>query len=283
MNNTEDGLNKRKGYLHQDYLFFHLRDQESQTFSMHYHDFHKLILFIEGSVTYCIEGKYYHLRPGDLLLVPNNALHKPLIHHEQPYERIVLWLNPHLHIVSEDCMQCFYTSCDQSHLLRLNTKNQKYFRHLLEQLETSQKDNLFAHKLLETVHLTQLLIWLNRYILEANHSVTSPDIFYHPRITQLIDYININLEKPLPISELATTFYLSKHYLMHFFKTETGYSLHQYIQKKRLIKASHLLQDGISPSEVYISCGFTDYSQFARAFKKEFHTTPKAYLLQYKN
>jgi AraC-like DNA-binding protein len=67
---------------------------------------------------------------------------------------------------------------------------------------------------------------------------------------------------------------------MHLFKKETGFTLYSYIQKKRAIRASDLLKNGLPAGEVCSLCGFGDYSTFVRTFKKEFNVPPKQY---YKN
>ena len=48
---------EKTGYLHHDFKIFHLTDHEMSAYDFHYHDFHKLLFFLSGNVTYCIEGK----------------------------------------------------------------------------------------------------------------------------------------------------------------------------------------------------------------------------------
>ena len=42
------GYNKR-GYLNSDFKIFHLTDQISTEFEFHYHEFHKITIFISGN------------------------------------------------------------------------------------------------------------------------------------------------------------------------------------------------------------------------------------------
>lgn len=55
---------------------------------------------------------------------------------------------------------------------------------------------------------------------------------------------------------------------MHKFKSQTGYTLHKYIQQKRLAFSKSLIIKGHKITEIYLKCGFGDYSSFIRAFKK---------------
>ena len=73
---------------------------------------------------------------------------------------------------------------------------------------------------------------------------------------------------------------------MHQFKKNTGYSIHQFIMQKRLIQANSYIKKGLPTMEVSQQCGFGDYSNFVKAFKKKYGLSPKKYykgLLNQKN
>ena len=42
---------EKSGYLDEDFRLFHLRDQAQKNYSFHYHDFHKIIIFLAGKVS----------------------------------------------------------------------------------------------------------------------------------------------------------------------------------------------------------------------------------------
>ena len=54
---------EKTGYLDQEFRLFHIKDQTKRTFAYHYHDFHKVIIFLSGKAAYHIEGKSYYLKP----------------------------------------------------------------------------------------------------------------------------------------------------------------------------------------------------------------------------
>ena len=60
---------QKTGYLNSDFRIFYLSSAEARDFQSHYHDFHKLLLFVSGSVSYYIEGETYQLQPYDIVLV----------------------------------------------------------------------------------------------------------------------------------------------------------------------------------------------------------------------
>ena len=272
----------KRGYLNDDFLYFNLKDQKKSQFESHYHDFNKIIIFISGDVTYIIEGKSYKLKPWDILLVGRNDLHHPIISPSSPYERIILWLNPSF-LEEHNKGNCNLLSCFQLaterklNLIRLNNKGINSLKQNLSDLEGAIKERAFGSDILKNALFLQLMVKINRLFLgmEVNNHID--DIKSNPLIEDMLSFINSNLDKDLSIDILSKNFFLNKYYLMHLFKKETGYTLYNYIQKKRIIKASNLIKSGMQAGEVCSLCGFGDYSTFVRAFKKEFLLSPKQY------
>ena len=285
MKNDLKTLNVKRGYLTEDFKFFHLKDQKNMAFESHYHDFNKMLIFISGKVTYLIEGKAYKLKPWDIILVSHKEIHKPIIEPVEPYERIVIWVNPAFlekHSSSEsDLSTCFALASQRQHnLLRLRPESLGLIRVILSQLEEACQSRKFGSRILKNSLFMQFAVYLNREFLESSKNNTLNDIEYDENIGRIITFINENLEKDLSIGRLSSRFYISKYYLMHKFKKQTGYSVHNYILQKRLLMANTLVKTGKPAMEVSIECGFGDYSNFVRAFKKMFGLSPRNY---YKN
>lgn len=63
--------------------------------------------------------------------------------------------------------------------------------------------------------------------------------------------------------------------LLHIkMKKITGLSALEYLKRKRMKKATHLIKQGKNISEVSYQVGYSDPNYFSRAFKKEFNLTP---------
>lgn len=92
------------------------------------------------------------------------------------------------------------------------------------------------------------------------------------------DYINMNLEAPLNLSQLAEQTGYAGFYLSRKFKKETGESVSEYIRRARLERASQLLrttQDDIQ--KIAAKLQFCSQSRFSECFKAQFGVTPSAY------
>lgn len=275
--------NLKSGYLQQNFKLFHLKDQTEKTFDFHYHDFDKIIIFLSGKVTYVVEGKSYHLKPWDILLVRHHDIHKPIIDRDNVYERIVIWVKNEFieqqHRKDCDLSTCFEESLEKSfNLIRVRPSLQSEIQTIISSLEDSLRSTEFGHDLLCDTYFLQLLVYINRVFLDSSFSQDESDLTYNKQITELIKYINTHLGEDLSNETLAKKLFLSKYYLMHRFKKETGYTLHSYIEQKRLLHASELIKEGVPVMKAAQECGFKEYSTFLRAFKRNFHISPKELL-----
>lgn len=269
----------KSGYLNQDFRLFHIKDQVEREFDFHYHDFNKIVVFLSGNVTYIIEGKSYYLKPWDILLVNNYDVHKPVIDSSIPYERIIIWVkNDFITSYNNDVWDissCFQKANDRSFsLIRLDARLQHHVQDLLTDLEDSLHSEEFGASLLASAQFVQLMVYLNRIFLGKKYIKDSSALSYDDKIEKLLHYINENLNQDLSIDTLARKFFLSKYYLMHKFKEETGFTLHKYIVQKRLLMANQLIKNGTPVIQASHFSGFADYTTFSRAYKKMFHHSP---------
>lgn len=282
MNSNNHVLNIKRGYLKEDFIFFHLKEKKQIEFEFHYHDFNKIVIFISGKVTYLIEGKAYELKPWDILFVSSNEVHKPLIDPEETYERIVIWINSKFlekhNTEGNNLMTCFELASSQKcSLLRLSPELLISIKNTMSQLEAAYKDNEFGNYVLKNALFLQVMVYLNRLALKSENNSRNSDIKYDENIDNILNYINTNLNSDLSLDKLSDKFYMSKYYLMHKFKKYTGYTIYNYIMQKRIIMANNLIKNGKPITEACFECGFGDYSSFLKAFKKIFGTSPKQY------
>lgn len=271
---------EKRGYLDSEFRLFHLTDKKEQDFQFHYHDFDKIIIFINGNVDYIIEGKSYHLKPYDIILVNHSEIHKPNIDHQVPYERIIVYLSPgFIHSYKTDAYdlsECFHRSRkSHSNVLRIHSLEKSILFHAIMNLENAFSDSGYANELYRQVLFLEFMIHLNRAVCE-NHLDYLITNTCNEKIIDILDYINAHLSEILSIDALANRFYISKYHMMRLFKEHTGYSVGSYINHKRLLCAKEMLTLGYPVTQICYDCGFKDYSTFSRAFRKLFGCSPSA-------
>lgn len=263
----------KTGYLKEDFRLFHINDRTDREFEWHYHDFHKIIVFVSGKVTYHIEGKAYQLKPQDILLVSRGAIHKPEIDPSIPYERYIFWIRDDLS--SSELNTCFQKANDRSfNLIRLDSVLQEKLKDLLPEIEHSLRDTQFGDSILSKALFAQFMVYINRIFLKSSTAPDQKSYSSDSQVEQLLKYINRNLSENLSIDHLAERFFFSKYHMMRKFKKETGYTIHNYIISKRLLHARSLIAQGTPVMKAAMQSGFQDYTAFVRAYKKQFGTVP---------
>ena len=275
-------INNKVGYLNDNFKIFHIRDKKDIKFEYHHHDFSKIVILIDGDLSYYIEGKAYILKPWDILFVNKNEIHKPVVNPDKYYERIVIWLNPDFMAKyaqgNNDLLKCFEVAIKNNYnLLRLNMKSIEIIKNLIQDIQNCNNSNEFGSEILKESLFVQLMVLMNRLFLNSDKNRDIEDIQYDKTIEGVLNYINSNLENDLSIDTIASEFFISKYYLMRKFKNQIGSSIHNYVVQKRLILARSLISDGLSMSSVCSRCGFNDYSSFVRAFKKVYGVSPSNY------
>lgn len=280
MNDSKQGV--KSGYLSQDFRLFHITDRSDKTFDYHYHEFNKIIIFLSGNVTYVIEGTSYRLKPWDILLIKSHDVHKPIIDKNDIYDRIILWVDTEFLLKYSspdyDLTTCFQLADRKSfNLIRLDPKLQENLQSTVSHLEEAFHSQEFGSQLLAQSLFLQFLIYLNRIHLNNSYIYDQNSFEYDKQIVDIINYIKEHIGADLSIDTIANEFFISKHYLMHKFKAKTGYTLHNYILNKRLFKAMDLIKEGTPITNAASLCGFQDYSTFSRAFRKNYHCSPREF------
>lgn len=97
-------------------------------------------------------------------------------------------------------------------------------------------------------------------------------------ISDLIAWIEKNLEQPLSIDHVAEKSGYSKWHLQRMFKKVTGQILGTYIRNRRLSHAALALKLTSKPIlDIAMQYRFDSQQTFTRSFKKQFNMTPASY------
>lgn len=270
---------EKKGYLNSEFRLFHLTGKESLEIKTHYHDFDKITIFLKGRVSYIIEGKNYELKPYDIVLVKHNDMHRLVVDNSQIYDRIIVYISPNFTNAYKtddyDLNYCFQKArAEHSNVLRIPSLEKSSLFSSIVRLENSFSDNGYAAGLYRQVLFLEFMVHLNRATFK--NRLEFLDTENNSKVAEILQYINDNLTEDLSIGHIADTFFISKYYMMRQFKQETGYTLGNYISRKRLLLAKELILSGAAPAQACFDCGYRDYSTFSRAYRRLFSESPGA-------
>ena len=265
-----------------DFECYHYLDPVPPAIDFHEHAFYEIFFFLSGDVSYVIEGRTYQLRPGDILLTDNRDIHKPDIRRGKPYERFVIWIEPDFltrtNDMGADLTACFTdASLKQYKLIRPESSVLSHLKGICEKMLRCRDSQEFGSSTLSYIYLVEFLVYLNRAYFATSEDIRK-DVTENEKINEVVSYINDHLADDLTLDRLADACYISKSHLAHQFKTYTGLTLYQFIIKKRVTVAHNLIREGEPVMEACTKCGFNDYSNFLKAFKREFGRSPKEFL-----
>lgn len=245
----------------------------------HTHRHYEFYLFLEGAVSFEIDGTLYTPKPGDLLLIPPGLPHHLVMHDQSvPYRRFVFWVSTafceELRARSADYVYLMeYAVSHQTYLFSLDSVEFNTVQYRTIRLIEEMRSDHFGKEAQITLYVSDLIMQINRTVYEQHHPLSQKA--HLSLYEQLCFYIDEHLSEDLSLEKLSRALFVSKYHIAHLFKEEIGMSIHQYISKKRLARCREALLGDIPVTKVYLLFGFHDYSSFYRAFKKEYGISPK--------
>ena len=274
----------REYMLSKDFELFYYSDKHITPLKEHNHKYFEFYFFLGGDVSITIKKQKYTLEKGDMILLPPGVKHYITIHDPDiAYQRFVFWITP------EFASELQKLSEDYVYLLKHSKENNQYIYHFDTITFNTIQSKLFL--ISDEIHfehfgkavklslaVKDLILHLSRVVYEmVNPQITTGQLSLFEKV---LDYINEHLEEDLSLERLAKIFFASKYHIAHLFKEKYGLPVHQYVIKKRLALCKDALLNNEEITEICLLCGFSDYSSFYRAFKKEYGLSPKQYKSQ---
>ncbi|WP_151717612.1 GlxA family transcriptional regulator [Gemmobacter serpentinus] len=97
----------------------------------------------------------------------------------------------------------------------------------------------------------------------------------HPKLSQVIQMMERNIEDPISPADLAEDVGMSTRQLERLFRRYLNRSPKRYYMELRLSKARNLLmQTDMSVINVALACGFASPSHFSKCYRSHYNTTP---------
>jgi transcriptional regulator GlxA family with amidase domain len=97
----------------------------------------------------------------------------------------------------------------------------------------------------------------------------------HPKLSQVIQMMETNIEEPISPATLARDVGMSTRQLERLFRRYLSRSPKRYYMELRLQKARNLLmQTDMTVINVALACGFASPSHFSKCYRAHYNTTP---------
>ncbi len=247
-------------------LYNHIIMQEKNIeFDVHAHDICEMIFIKKGNVLAVIGAKTYKLRKGSLIIFRPHIPHRIIVEGDD-YERYdIIFDEKQLanKMFDKIPQNTDVIDCSGSGIIEDLLKKIDYYYMNFE----GKNIKLLVTNIIEEIVLNLTLI--------AKEGTDDGLISVNPTINRAVEYIDEFYTEDITIEDICKRLYITKSHLHHLFTSHLQISPKKYVNFKRLAKARNLIRMGTKPTEVYLSCGFTDYVTFFRNYKNQFGHSPK--------
>lgn len=242
---------------------------------LHSHFFYEILLCHSGNVQYLIGTDRYRMQKGDIVFIPPGISHRPLFLEQlvEPYDREVMWISPEL--------------MEQIRQISPEMKTMELHHYLLRTAGTewADLDSIFKQAVVETEQKKRgwqatcyaLAMMLITNLMRASQNIEAPIAERQELLDEIMLYIEHHMAEKLSLNQISQHFHVSTSTVSQTFRKHLNVSFYQFVTQRRLIAAKNLIQTGISLEHTATEVGFGDYSNFYRAFLKEYGITPAAY------
>ena len=261
---------ERESLVQPELIYTGLLEDAPNWFNIqHSHDFCEILYVAGGAGEAILEGKKFRLAPGDLVVVNPGTLHEERSDANAPLRLIFLAIRdfavPGLPAGCLSQEKYRVLSCGE-----YRYKMDIYLRELLQ--ETSSQIEFYQEI---SQGLVSALLVLVMRLIRIN---PEDEAALSQECQKIKEYLDQNFTSPITLDSLSETVYISKHYLSHLFKEQTGVSPIKYLTSKRMEKACELLSETELPvSEVSKAVGYENPLYFSQVFKRIYGISPVKY------
>jgi AraC-like DNA-binding protein/mannose-6-phosphate isomerase-like protein (cupin superfamily) len=236
----------------------------------HLHDACELLYVAGGEGTICIGETTYQLKTGDLVILNPYVFHEERTSKDNPLLLMFLSMRnfslPGLkinHLIDE-------TTCPVISCGKYKHHMDTYFHELI--MESSNQIQYYQQI---TKSLLIAIIVLSLRISSIN-DVNKEGISLNCQ--KVKDYLDKNYTEPITLDSLSEMVYVSKCYLSHMFKEQTGTSPIKYLTQKRIDTACNMLKETeLSVKEISKTVGYENPLYFSQVFKNVLNVSPQEY------
>ena len=235
--------------------------------SHHHHEEFEIYYMISGKCSYFIEDKTYEVNPGDVVIIPENVIHRTKYTSE-----------PHVRILIE-CSGDFIPkeAREKQRGLHYVYRNPEVSADILAALRRIEQEYKNPDEFSEEAIMAEIKLLI--FTMVRNKNSLDESETKNRLIESVLLYVKENFQQDITLSSVAKAHYVSPEHLSRTFKRETEFGFNEYLTAVRLRYAESRLKNrsGESISKIAYDAGFNDSNYFSDKFKKTYGISPLRY------
>ncbi|MBQ8720447.1 MAG: helix-turn-helix transcriptional regulator [Clostridia bacterium] len=261
---------EQRGTADFPFAYFHLDFEHSRyNMSAHWHAEFEIIRVLEGELHILLNNTSYIAGKGDIIFVNSETVHQGTPR-GCVYECIVFHAD-FLHterydshgfiksLLDRECSVKEYFPCGDNEINRA-------INLIFDSL--TAKGLAYKFRVISAFYQFFALVYEEKlYSRNIGGNTISTDKSI-AKLKKILSFIRGNYDKPITLSEIASTVGMSPKYLGCFFKKMTERTPIEYLNEYRVERAAHKLRStDMSVTDIAFCCGFSDLSYFIKTFK----------------
>lgn len=248
-------------------------------FGVHRHADIEINYCVSGSFETVINDKKYIVAEGEMILISPMVAHS-FPHHEDRNKKVLTI------IVGISLLKKFFSYFSKAPkdvylISKINESDihEKLYSHLTETVEFCQQKDA-RNDLLICGNLYKICSYLIDVIIAAGDytNAVNKEMTKVANIEKAMEMIYFDYASPLTIEDVAVATGYAKSNFCKIFRSVTGDTFHNVLNRKRVESACGLLQESnMSVSEIATSVGFGETKTFCRVFRTITSYTPGQY------
>ena len=232
---------------------------------IHWHDFYEMEYVVNGTGFCSINEQVYAMRHGTLFFMTPVDLHSV-----ETTDSTVINIMFSVDMIFPDILSP-YTAIHTPKAIEIKEEDLPFVESVLLEIVKSQENTKLCSSL-----MSALLIKLEEYFKIPKKAV-------HHTLSQKICFFIINhFREKISLCDVADAVGITPVYASKIFKAQTQIGFKEYLNNLRFEYAKKLLfESKFTVQQICDSCGFEDYPNFIRHFKKRFGMSPTEYKKTY--
>lgn len=266
----------QKDYRNRDFPINAVLTTAHCSFQWHWHEEVEIIVCVKSSHIVGLQGRFYELNPGDIIIIPSNLLHNNIV--TSDHAQLTIKFSPQLLGNCSEELAAFFARNLISLFWSEEDKNAMY--QFIWTLWEEYNRKSFGYQAAVSAQLYSLLTYAVRHLPLRETQTDTQDSTERisNTIQEVLMYISKNFREPLTLSDCAAEFNFNTHYFSTLFSKTTGITFHKYLSILRLREFEHLLlTTDRSITELCSASGFTSVKSLNRTFADTWHMSPSKY------